>query len=179
MAGNPSSIYHTPFRFVGEPSWSKQNTFSTSSLHFFFFLKKKSQSMLCCYMQKPKQGHEHCLRIQKWILSHFTAADKLIKVAHSQQDLYLHKQHPVDFQSITIIAASSICLFIGNREHRPEMLDLLFFFISAHFNFLLQVNGQVPLLAAEDTVYCQDEKLMFPCYRLYIQSRRKNMVQDC
>lgn len=101
-------------------------------------------------------------------------------MAHSQQDLYLHKQHPVDFQSITIIAASSICLFIGTREHRPEMLDLLFFFfISAYFNFLLQVNGQVPLLAAEDTFYCQDEKLMFPCYRLYIQSRRKNMVQDC
>lgn len=149
--------------------------FFFSSLLSFKEKKKKSQSTLCCYMQKPKQGHEHCLRIQKWILSHFTAADKLIKVAHSLQDLYLHKQHPVDFLSITIIAASSACLFIGNREHRPEMLDLLFF-INAYFNFLLQVNGQVPLLATEDTVYCQDEKLMFPCYRLYIQSRRKNMV---
>lgn len=99
---------------------------------------------------KAKARTQALPQIQEWILSHFTAADKLIKVAQSQQDLYLHKHHPVDFQSITIIAASSICLFIGNREHRPEMLDLLFFFISAYFNFLLQVNGQVPLLAAKD-----------------------------
>jgi len=69
-------------------------------------------------------------------------------VTHSQQDLYLHKQHPAVFQSITITAPSSICLFIGNKEHGPEMLDLLLFFISAYFDFLSQVNGQVPLLAA-------------------------------
>lgn len=70
------------------------------------------------------------------------------EVAHSQQDLYLRKQHPADFQSITITAPSSTCLFIGNREHGPEMLDLLLFFFSAYFDFLSQVNGQVPLLAA-------------------------------
>lgn len=44
MAGDPSGIYYTPFRFVGEPSWSKWNIFFSSSssfLHFFFFKEKK------------------------------------------------------------------------------------------------------------------------------------------
>lgn len=81
MAEDPSGIYYTPFRFVGEASWSKLNTsFSSSSsfLHFFFLRNKKPKHALL--LQKPKQGHEHCLRIQKLILSHFTAADKLIKL---------------------------------------------------------------------------------------------------
>lgn len=96
--GGPRSIDFNPFRFVGDPSWRKWNTFSSSSLPF----KNKTQKPL---QQTKKPVHALLLHVKAKTRTRALPQDPEVnfetfhcsretdkgEVAHSQQDLYLHK----------------------------------------------------------------------------------------